>query len=112
MNVHYRCSPALLAAGTLLAVGALTACSVSVGTTSGLPKADVESQTLTVLQGKYDAETQPSAVTCPGDLESKVGATMECDVTFAQGIGVATLTVKDVSNGMDFDIKVSAITPE
>ena len=114
MNLHYRYTSALLAVGTLLAAGALTACSVSVGTTKAVTKADLESQALTTLQELYNADTQPSAVACPGDLEGTVGVTMQCDVTFDQGIGVATITVvEDVTDsGVKFGIEVGPITPE
>ena len=113
MNLHYRYTSALLAVGTLLAAGALTACSVSVGTPA-LSKAKLESQALTTLQESYNADTQPSAVACPGDLEGTVGVTMQCDVTFDQGIGVATITVvEDVTDsGVKFGIEVGPITPE
>ena len=110
MNLQFRSTSALLAVGMTLAGGALTACSFSVGTTTGVSKADVESQTLTILQGKYDAASSPSAIACPGDLEAKVGATMKCDVTFTQGIAVATLTVNDVSDGATWDINVAPVT--
>ena len=113
MSLNHRSTSALLAVGTLLAAGALTACSVSVGTTPGVAKADLESQVLTSLQEKYDEESSPSAVACPGDLEAKVGVTMQCDVTFTQGIGVATITVENVTDGVaNFDIKVAPVTPQ
>lgn len=112
VNLQSRSTTALLAVGLVMAGGALAACSFSVGTTSGVSKADVESLTLADLQGKYDAATQPSAVTCPGDLEAKLGVTMQCDVTFTQGIGVAILTVSDVSDGVIWDINVGPITPQ
>ena len=112
MNLHYRSTSALLAVGSLLAVGALTACSVSVGTPA-LSKANLESQALTSLQGAYDGDSQPSAVACPGDLEGTVGVTMLCDVTFDQGIGVATITVESVTDGLiKFDITVAPVTTE
>ena len=112
MNLHYRYTSALLAVGTLLAAGALTACSVSVGTPA-LSKAKLESQALTALQELYNEDTQPSAVACPGDLEGTVGVTMQCDVTFDQGIGVATITVTSETDGsIKFDIEVGPITPE
>lgn len=112
MAHHYRSTSALLAVGLVLAGGALTACSFSVGTTPGASKSDVESQTLAILQEKYDAASAPSAVSCPGDLEAKIGVTMQCDVTFTQGIGVATLTVNDVSDGVNWDISVAPVTPQ
>lgn len=112
VNLQSRSTTALLAVGLVMAGGALAACSFSVGTTSGASKADVESQTLAVLQEKYDAESAPSAVACPGDLEAKLGVTMQCDVTFTQGIGIATLTVNDVSDGVNWDISVAPITPQ
>ena len=111
VNLQSRSTSALLAVGLVMAGGALTACSFSVGTTTGASKADVESQTLAILQGKYDEASSPSAVACPGDLEAKVGVTMECDVTFNQGIAVATLTVNDVSDGVNWDIAVAPLTP-
>ena len=97
MNINYRRTPVLLAVGTLLAAGALTACS------SSLPQSDVESTVLANLQEVATAETDPSAVACPNDLEATIGATMTCDLSFPDGTSrEVVVTVDKLVDGKAF----------
>jgi hypothetical protein len=62
--------------GTLAAAGALllglSACSYSVAAD------DVKTQITSAVQDQLKAA--PQSVTCPGDLDAKVGATLTCNV--------------------------------
>lgn len=98
----YRRSIAFLALGATLTVAG---CSVSMGGTS-ISKADLEQQVSSQLAASVGQ--QPKSVTCPGDLDAKVGASIRCSLVTPQDItyGV-TATVASV-NGSDvhFSIKV------
>lgn len=97
MNIKYRRTPALLALGTLLAAGALTACS------SSLSQSDVESAVLANLQEVATAESQPSAVACPSDLEATIGASMTCELSFPDGTSrELVVTVDKLVDGKAF----------
>ena len=79
MKINNLRIPALLAVGTLLVAGALTACSSSVS------QSDLESSVLAQIQSMATAESQPSAVACPSSLEATIGATITCDLSFPDG---------------------------
>ena len=106
MNVHYRRTPTLLAVCTLLTAGALTACTV----TYSLSKADMESSTLQYIQSQIP-DLEAESVTCPGDLEGKVGLTVTCEVVGTNGTTPVVITVESVIDGkinVDFTFPESA----
>ncbi len=79
----------------------LSACSasVTVGGTSQVPQSTVESQVATQLAAETSQPTPK--VSCPGGLDAKVGATIDCELT-AQGSTVqypVHVTVTSVTNG-------------
>lgn len=77
-------TPARRPAAALALLVVLGACSanVSVGGSKSVDKAEVENQTAEQLAQQNNLP-KPT-VTCPGDLDAKVGATMECELV-AQG---------------------------
>ena len=88
------------AVGLMLAGVAITGCS----STSTVPKANVESVMLTQMNGALEeAGLMVSAVTCPGDIEKKVGATINCEVSLSGADGTRTgvllVTVISVDDG-------------
>ncbi|MSV51666.1 MAG: DUF4333 domain-containing protein [Actinobacteria bacterium] len=89
-----RSATALFAVGTLLAAGALTACTVSYS----VSKADVEATSLALLQSKFP-DQQVESITCPGALDGKVGATLTCEIVDIGGTYPIVLTVDDVTDG-------------
>ncbi|MCV7261280.1 DUF4333 domain-containing protein [Mycobacterium shimoidei] len=81
------------AAGTLLASAA--ACSCSVGTSHTVSKRQVADQ---ITQRLTDANgNKPDSVTCPDDLDAKVGAQLNC-----------TMKIKD----RDYDVNVTVTSVE
>ncbi|QDP97158.1 DUF4333 domain-containing protein [Microlunatus elymi] len=85
-----------LAAATLL----LSACG-----TLTVSQADVENQISTQLQKQVGQK--PDDVTCPGDLQGKVGTTMRCTLTAGDskyGVNVKVTSVE--GNKVLFNIKV------
>ena len=94
MKFGNRSATALFAVGTLLAAGALTACTVSYS----VSKADVEATSLALLQSKFP-DQQVESITCPGALDGKVGATLTCEIVDISGTYPTVLTVDDVTDG-------------
>ena len=94
MKFSNRSATALFAVGTLLAAGALTACTVSYS----VSKADVEATSLALLQSKFP-DQQVESITCPGGLDGKVGAAVTCDIVDTSGTYPIVLTVDDVTDG-------------
>ena len=80
----------------MLAGVAITGCS-STGTVT---KANLESDVLTQMQ---TVDPTTSVVTCPGDIEKKVGATINCEVSLSGADGTRTgvllVTVISVDDG-------------
>ena len=100
MMMRQRTTVVNSAVGLMLAGVAITGCS----STSTVPKANVESQMLPMMNGALqEAGLTASAVTCPGDLEKKVGATINCEISLrgADGTrtGVLLVTVVSVDDG-------------
>ena len=96
VNLNHRSTPALLAVGTLLVAGALTACSVSMST--GVSKSDLDAQALTVLQTKFP-DDQIESVSCSDGLDATVGATATCEIVSADAQLTLIATVDDVTDG-------------
>lgn len=93
-------SVAITVVGPLLASVALIGCA-STGT---MPKANVESTMLTQMNVALQGEgLTASAVTCPGDLEQKVAATMIREITYGNAdetrTGVVAVRVESVDDG-------------
>jgi hypothetical protein len=96
---------------TLLASGAVAlmaagvgACSFSFGTSHSVSKSDVEGQ----ISGKFpdSGGTKPSSVTCPGDLDAKVGAKMTCSMKVKDQPYLVDVTVTSVNgNDVKFDMQ-------
>lgn len=90
---------AMAAAAAALALG-------TAGCSSSVPKADVETTIQTEL-GKQIPNI--GAVTCPGDLEAKVGQTVRCEFVVAGQPVDAVATVTSVEGSRaNFDIKTEA----
>lgn len=89
----------------------LSAVAVAVGMVAGLagcgatPKvsrSDVESKSADVVQGI--ANVRPE-VSCPGDLQGKVGVTMNCTYTIAGATQQLNIKVTNVSgNTVNFEV--------
>jgi hypothetical protein len=105
---------ALLGAAAL--VFALLGCSGSVSAGGGsVSKSEVEKQAQTQFDALAKSKGQASfpPITCPGDLDAKVGATEHCSATFSDGTLGITVKVASVSGDtahMDFQAD-SAVTP-
>jgi molybdopterin-biosynthesis enzyme MoeA-like protein len=84
--------PVSLACGVALVAG----CSVSIGAGSpALGRHQVEKEVSDRLTQKVGQ--RPKAITCPGDLEAKVGTTMRCRLEADDGSKIGlTLTVTSV----------------
>ena len=82
----------LLTSGAIaiLAAGA-GACSVQVGSSHAVSKSDVENQIGTKMTDA--AGNKPSSVTCPSDLDAKVGTQVNC-----------TMKVKDQTYGVNVTV--------
>ena len=95
----------LSAVGLMLAGVAITGCS-STGT---LPKANLESDVLTQMQA---VDPTTSVVTCPGDIEGKLGATITCEATFDDGANTKRAVIVEVvrvdGDKAEFSIKGKA----
>ena len=95
----------LSAVGLMLAGVAITGCS-STGT---LPKANLESDVLTQMQA---VDPTTSVVTCPGDIEGKLGATITCEATFDDGANTKRAVIVEVvrvdGDKIEFSIKGKA----
>jgi len=96
MSLRNQSTSALLAVGTLLAAGALTACTIT--TSNGASKSDVEEQSLASLQSQ-NPDLQIESVTCSGGLEAKVGAATDCELVGSAGKFTLSATVSDVTDG-------------
>jgi hypothetical protein len=93
---------------TLLASGAAAllaaACSFSFGTSHTVSKSDVEGQ----ISSKFpdSGGTKPSSVTCPNDLDAKVGAKMTCSMKVKDQPYLVDVTVTSVNgNDVKFDMQ-------
>ena len=89
-----RLSRVLIA--TVPAVLVLAACS----TTVTVAQADLESSLQTQISSDLGVAPEEVTVTCPGDLEGKVGAEMSCQVSGPPGDATAVVTV-DAVDGTD-----------
>ncbi len=93
--------------GIIVAIVALTAFAAGCGSDSKVKKADVEKEAATKLAAQNNLPLP--VVTCPGDLDGKVGATLECYLV-AQGdtehipVKVVVDSVKDST--VNFSISV------
>ena len=105
MMISHRTTVVLSAVGLMLAGVAITGCS-STGT---LPKADLESTVLTQMQA---VDPTTSVVTCPGDIEGKLGATITCEATFDDGANTKRAVIVEVvrvdGDKAEFSIKGKA----
>jgi len=96
MSLRNQSTSALLAVGTLLAAGALTACTIT--TSDGVSKSTVEEQSLESLRF-YLSEGEVESVTCSGGLEAKVAAATDCEYVGKSGKFTFSATVDDVTDG-------------
>ena len=93
-----------VAVALLAAVFALTSCSQ----TKTLSKAEVETQAAAALTAQVGQQSPP--ITCPGDLEAKVGVSEVCAITLDSGVYDVTITVTSLDEATDnatFDVKVA-----
>ena len=73
-----------------------------------LSKSEVESQAQSALTASVGQ--QAPAITCPGDLDAKVGATETCAITLDSKVYDVTVTVTSVdesTNNAKFDVQVA-----
>ena len=90
-----RCAAVAAAAGLVVALGACSG-------TASVPQADVES---TVRSTLADAGAEVSPVSCPENLEARVGATMTCSLTSDGVVGTVELEVTRVEGeDVEYDI--------
>ena len=105
MMICHRTTVVLSAVGLMLAGVAITGCS-STGT---VPKANLESDVLTQMQ---TVDPTTSVVTCPGDIEGKLGATITCEATFDDGANTKRAVIVEVvgvdGDKIEFSIKGKA----
>jgi hypothetical protein len=92
-------------AGVLLASAlVVSACSQ----TKTLSKSEVETQAAAALTAQVGQQSPP--ITCPGDLEAKVGASEVCAITLDSGVYDVTISVTsfdETSNNATFDVQVA-----
>lgn len=102
------------AAGLLASVAA---CSCSVGTSHTVSKSQVAEQISQKLTDS--AGNRPDAVTCPGDLDAKVGAQLNCEMKIrdrAYNVNVTVTSVKgsnvnfDMAETLDKDLVARILT--
>lgn len=92
---------ALVAAAATALMLTVSSCS----STATISKSELEQQAASALESAVG--TAPDAVSCPGDLEAKVGASTRCTVTAGGEDLGATLTVTEVDgSNAKFDVKV------
>lgn len=86
------------------AAGAIVAaCSCSVGTSHTVSKSQVAEQISEKLTDS--AGNRPDSVTCPGDLDAKVGAQLNCEMKIRDRPYNVNVTVTSVSNSnVNFDM--------
>ena len=105
MMISHRTTVVLSAVGLMLAGVAITGCS-STGT---VPKANLESDVLTQMQ---TVDPTTSVVTCPGDIEGKLGATITCEASFDDGANTKRAVLVEVvgvdGDEIEFSIKGKA----
>ncbi|MEU2954121.1 DUF4333 domain-containing protein [Streptomyces xanthochromogenes] len=109
LNARMPTAASVLTAVAAVAAGALLlGCSAHVEVGTSAPKLSADKVADTVAQKLAATTGQPKPhVTCPGDLDGKVGTTMRCTLTGSDGrtLGV-TVDVTSVSgNNVNFDIK-------
>ena len=89
-------------AGTFAVVALLGACS----STPTLSKSEVETQAAAALTAQVGQQSPP--ITCPSDLEAKVGATMVCSTQLDSATYDVTVTITAVEGtNASFDVKVA-----
>lgn len=67
-------------------------------------KADAEKTIAEQLTAQFGSA--PETVSCPSNLKAEVGESMECDVTAAEGSGVAKITVSEAEgSSVNFSIE-------
>ena len=105
MMISHRTTVVLSAVGLMLAGVAITGCS-STGT---VHKANLESDVLTQMQ---TVDPTTSVVTCPGDIEGKLGATITCEASFDDGANTKRAVIVEVvrvdGDKAEFSIKGKA----
>ncbi len=105
MMMRQRTTVVNSAVGLMLAGVAITGCS-STGTVT---KANLESDVLTQMQ---TVDPTTSVVTCPGDIEGKLGATITCEASFDDGANTKRAVLVEVvgvdGDKIEFSIKGKA----
>ena len=97
--------------GTAFVVGAFLAPAFLVAGCSSqkmLFQSEVETQSQAALTATIGQ--QAPAISCPGDLEAKVGATETCAVTINNSVFDVTVTVTsfdDTNDNANFDVQVA-----
>ena len=105
MMMRQRTTVVNSAVGLMLAGVAITGCS----STYSMAKANLESDVLTQMQ---TVDPTTSVVTCPGDIEGKLGATITCEATFDDGANTKRAVLVEVvgvdGDKIEFSIKGKA----
>jgi len=93
----------------LVAVLALSACTVTPAGSPIVSKGTVESTVASKLEAQTGATVK--SVSCPGDLEAEVGATQRCVLTAGDGsmLGVVVTVSNVAGEKVDFDIQADTI---
>ena len=98
----FKRAPKILLALVPIALLA-AACSTSTAT---VPKADVESKVAGIIVESTGLAAEDVTVSCPSDLEGKVGATLTCEAVSGDATADAIVTVTSVDGDtVDFDVK-------
>lgn len=99
--------------GLVVATGLATGCETSFGVTKAVEKAKVEREAANLIATQ--AKLPAPVVTCPGDLEAKAGATLECTMVTAADPTERGLLIEVVGVAEDgttnFDISLIDGTP-
>lgn len=77
--------------------------------TKVIPQAEVQTQAAAALTAKVGQESPP--ITCPADLEAKVGASEVCAITLDGKVYDVTITVNSIDSSTDkaiFDVSVAS----
>lgn len=105
-----RVSAVMIGIAAVVAAVILAGCSTS--STATIKKSDVEHKMFAALTAKVG--TSPKSISCPADLEAKVGASEKCTLTAPDGstVGVVARVTKVDGGHYLLDFKVDTkVTP-
>ena len=105
MNTRSMTRSAGIAVAVALPLTLLVGCSQP----KVIPQAEVQTQAAAALTAKVGQESPP--ITCPSDLDAKVGASEVCTITLDDKVYDVTITVNAIdssTNQATFDVSVAS----